>query len=67
MIRLAIIAAILAGVVGTGWWLYERGADNARKEQVERTLEDAGVFNEGDGTGHDCSGLDRLLGNCASD
>jgi hypothetical protein len=66
MIRLVFIAVLLAGIAAASMWLYSRGGDNARTDQLERTLQDADTFNEGDGTGPDCSGLDRMLARCGS-
>lgn len=56
MIRLALIAALFAAAAGVGMWLFTRGADNARTDQLERTLEDATKANDGAANPGGCLG-----------
>ena len=64
MMRLAIIAALFVAAAGVGLWLFTRGADNARTDQLERTLEDATKANEGAANPSGCTGYQRLSGQC---
>jgi len=64
MMRLAIIAALFVAAAGVGLWLYSRGADNARADQLERTLEDAQKANKGAADAAACDWYEWLSEGC---
>ena len=64
MIRPYLYAAVLAAILGAGWWLYQRGADNARTDQLERTLEDADTTNKGAADAAACDWYKWVSGGC---
>lgn len=55
------ISVILMALIGVGWWLYARGADNERTNQMERTLQNADTFNKGADNPDGGSWFDRLF------
>jgi len=63
---LTLCAALVATVCAAGLWLYNRGTDNARTDQLERTLNNAQTFNEGAGADAGCGFIERLSEGCVA-